>query len=68
MILHILFCKKNKYEINEKVKTYSFYVNNPIISNADNVYIIGNKKEINSLTDSLAFKKIIIDKRKLKFQ
>ena len=63
------FCKeKNKYEINEKVKTHSFYVNNPIISNADNVYIIGNKKEINSMIDSLAFKKIIIDKRKLKFQ
>lgn len=63
------FCKeKNKYEINEKVKTYSFYVNNPIISNADNGYIIGNKKEINNLPDSIDLKKIEIDWWKLKFR
>lgn len=63
------FCKeKNKYEINEKVKTNSFYVNNPIISNADNGYIIGNKKEINSLPDSIDLKKIEIDWWKLKFR
>lgn len=63
------FCKeKNKYEINEKVKTNSFYVNNPIISNADNGYIIGNKKEINNLPDSIDLKKIEIDWWKLKFR
>ncbi|MFY9453009.1 MAG: ComEC/Rec2 family competence protein [Bacteroidales bacterium] len=47
MFCNYYYCKNNNsYDLQDKVKSSAFYLNNPVIANKDQTFVVGDKKEI----------------------